>query len=548
MANSDNYLTKRKHFTQRLDALKETRSLLEPEWKEIRSYLAPDTGCFDDPTSTSAMKKDAFYKQNVNTLPSFYFYQLAVALVMNLTPSRLHWFRLRVPEQTWEEQAFLKQAEDKMLRVFSKAGVYDHLMNMFYEAPLYGCAAMGINEDLELGVDLVPSTIGEFWLAEDYRGVPNCIYRRFAMSAFNLQAQFGYDKCPDAVKKALDGEKFDTEFTVIHAVEQNPRYNPKNPFNKEYISVYFCEEAKEEDGFLEYKTTKRFPFVTCRWDRYGKNPYGFGIGRRVLGDVKSLQAYEKDLAKASKKKISPPLKGSVDLKKVVIDTSAESVTYTNDPNGLTPLFNVNYETREALENIQRINDRIYRMTYNDLFLAILNKDKTMSATEAAAIVKEKEALGAVVERFQRETLKPLIENTFLILLEQGALGEVPPSMRGKDMSIEYQSVLSSTQEIGDLQNIDRWLQFVSQVATINPEVARKPDVLAIADYYADRLNIDFNLIKDNEAVQQQQQEEAEAQAQLEQQQLAMQQAQVQAGAVKDYAQAQKAIMGGVWTH
>ena len=543
MANSDNYLTKRKHFTQRLDALKETRSLLEPEWKEIRSYLAPDTGCFDDPTSTSAMKKDAFYKQNVNTLPSFYFYQLAVALVMNLTPSRLHWFRLRVPEQTWEEQAFLKQAEDKMLRVFSKAGVYDHLMNMFYEAPLYGCAAMGINEDLELGVDLVPSTIGEFWLAEDYRGVPNCIYRRFSMSAFNLQAQFGYDKCPDAVKKALDGEKFDTEFTVIHAVEQNPRYNPKNPFNKEYISVYFCEEAKEEDGFLEYKTTKRFPFVTCRWDRYGKNPYGFGIGRRVLGDVKSLQAYEKDLAKASKKKISPPLKGSVDLKKVVIDTSAESVTYTNDPNGLTPLFNVNYETREALENIQRINDRIYRMTYNDLFLAILNKDKTMSATEAAAIVKEKEALGAVVERFQRETLKPLIENTFLILLEQGALGEVPPSMRGKDMSIEYQSVLSSTQEIGDLQNIDRWLQFVSQVATINPEVARKPDVLAIADYYADRLNIDFNLIKDNEAVQQQQQEEAEAQAQLEQQQLAMQQAQVQAGAVKDYAQAQKAIMG-----
>lgn len=543
MANSDNYLTKRKHFTQRLDALKETRSMLEPEWKEIRSYLAPDTGCFDDPTSTSAMKKDAFYKQNVNTLPSFYFYQLAVALVMNLTPSRLHWFRLRVPEQTWEEQAFLKQAEDKMLRVFSKAGVYDHLMNMFYEAPLYGCAAMGINEDLELGVDLVPSTIGEFWLAEDYRGVPNCIYRRFAMSAFNLQAQFGYDKCPDVVKKALDGEKFDTEFTVIHAVEQNPRYNPKNPFNKEYISVYFCEEAKEEDGFLEYKTTKRFPFVTCRWDRYGKNPYGFGIGRRVLGDVKSLQAYEKDLAKASKKKISPPLKGSVDLKKVVIDTSAEAVTYTNDPNGLTPLFNVNYETREALENIQRINDRIYRMTYNDLFLAILNKDKTMSATEAAAIVKEKEALGAVVERFQRETLKPLIENTFLILLEQGALGEVPPSMRGKDMSIEYQSVLSSTQEIGDLQNIDRWLQFVSQVATINPEVARKPDVLAIADYYADRLNIDFNLIKDNEAVQQQQQEEAEAQAQLEQQQLAMQQAQVQAGAVKDYAQAQKAIMG-----
>lgn len=547
MASSvDNYLTKRKHFSSKLSALKEERSLLEPEWKEIRSYLAPDTGCFDEPNSSSAIKKDAFYKQNINTLPSFYFYNLAVALVMNLTPSRLHWFRLQVPEKTWEEAAFLKKAEDKMLRVFSKCGLYDQLKNMFHEAPLYGCSAIGVNPDAELGVNFVPTTIGEFWLAEDYRGMVNCVYRRFAMSAINLVMQFGYDACPEVVRKAVDEDNTERSFVVVHAIEQNPRYKGRanNPFNKEFISVYFCEEAKEDEGFLEYKTMARFPFVVSRWDKNGKNPYAFGIGRRVLGDIKSLQAYEKDLAKASKKKISPPLKGSPDLKKTQIDTSAEKITYTNDVNGLTPLFNVNYETREALENISRILDRIYKMTYNDLFLAILNKDKTMSATEAAAIVKEKEALGAIVERFQRETLKPIIEQTFLILLEAGQFGEVPSSLGGKDMTIEYQSVLSSAQEIGDLQNIERWLQFVSQVSTINPDVARKPDVMAICDYYADRLNVDFSLIKSSGSVEKEKQEEAEARAELEQQQLMMQQAQVQAGAVKDYAQAQKALMGG----
>lgn len=546
MANSDNYLTKRKHFNQRLEALKNTRSLLENEWKDVRSYLAPDTGCFDDPTSQSAIKKDAYYKQNINTLPAFYFYQLAVALVMNLTPSRLHWFRLQVQDKTWEEAAFLKNAEDKMLRVFSKSGVYDHLLNMFLEAPLYGCSVLGMNSDLEFGVDFIPTTIGEFWISEDARGAVNCIYRRFAMTAINIAMQFGYDACPEAVKKAIDNDNNEEEFVVIHAVEQNPRFNQRsnNPFNKEFISVYYCESAKEEEGFLEYKTMSRFPFIVSRWDRYGKNVYGYGIGRRVLGDVKSLQAYEKDLAKASKKKISPPLKGSPDLKHVQIDTSAEKVTYTNDVNGLTPLFNVNYETREAIENISRILDRIYKMTYNDLFLAILNKDKTMSATEAAAIVKEKEALGAVVERFQRETLKPLIENTFMILFEQQAFGDVPSTLSGKDLTIEYQSVLSSAQEIGDLQNIDRWMQFVSQVATINPDVARKPDVLAICDYYADRLNVDFKLIKSDNQVEQEKLSEAEAQAELQQQQLAMEQAQAQAAATKDYAQAYKATMNG----
>jgi Bacteriophage head to tail connecting protein. len=513
--------------------------LLENEWKEIRSYLAPDTGCFDDPTSSSAIKKDAFYKQNVNTLPSFFFYNLAVALVMNLTPSRLHWFRLSVPEKTWEEAAFLKHAEDVMLRVFSKAGVYDHLMNLFLEAPLYGCSVLGMNKDAEYGVDLIPTTIGEFWMAEDYRGTVNCIYRKFAMTAINMSMQFGYDNLPEAVKKSIDNDDNEAEYTVIHAVEQNPRYNSKNPFNKEFISVYYCEEAKADEGFLEYKTTSKFPYVVSRWDRYGKNPYGFGIGRRVLGDVKSLQAYEKDLAKASKKKISPPLKGSTDLQNKPIDISAEKITFTNDTAGLTPLFNVNYETREAIENIQRIVDRLYKMTYNDLFLAILNKDKTMSATEAAAIVKEKEALGAIVERFQREALKPLIENTFLYLLELNQLGEVPSTLSGKDMTVEYQSVLSSTQEIGDLQNIDRYLSFVSQVATVNPDAARKPDVLAICDYYADRLNVDFSLIKTNNQVENEKEEQAEAEAKIAQQQFQLEQAQVQAAAVKDYAAAGK---------
>lgn len=545
MALSDNYLTKRKHFDNRLSSLKTTRQNFESEWKEIRSYLAPDTGIFDDPTSTSALKKDAFYKQNINTLPAFYFYNLAVALIMNLTPSRLKWFRLNVPEKTWEESIFLKNAEDTMLRVFSKSGLYDHLLNMFYETPLYGSASLGLNGDLEYGLDFVPTTIGEYWLSEDHRGTVNCFYRRFSMTAINLSMQFGYDVLPNAVKKSLDNDNMEDEYIVIHAIEENPRFNQRsnNPFNKEFISVYYCEQASEDEGFLEYKTTSRFPFIVSRWDKFGKNPYATGIGRKVLGDVKSLQAYERDLAKASKKKISPPLKASVAMKNVVIDTSAEKVTYTNDAQGLTPLFNVNYETREALENIHRILDRIYKMTYNDLFLAILNKDKTMSATEAAAIVKEKEALGAIVERFQRETLKPLIESAFFILFEQGLFGEMPASLAGKDMMIEYQSVLSSAQEIGDLQNIERFLQFVSQVGSVNPDALRKPNVMAICDYYADRLNVDLKLLNSNNVILNEKEAEAEAQMQAQQQQYSLEQMQAQASAVKDYAQAEKALMG-----
>jgi len=71
------YLTKRKHFDSRLDRLKDKRKNLESSWKEIRNFLAPDCGCFDDPITEKEKKKDPFYKQNINTMPAFYMKNLA---------------------------------------------------------------------------------------------------------------------------------------------------------------------------------------------------------------------------------------------------------------------------------------------------------------------------------------------------------------------------------------------------------------------------------------------------------------------------------------
>ena len=63
---SNDFFTKRKHFDSRLSALKTIRQNYESDWKEIRNYLAPDTGAFDDPIQERTQKKDAFYKQNIN--------------------------------------------------------------------------------------------------------------------------------------------------------------------------------------------------------------------------------------------------------------------------------------------------------------------------------------------------------------------------------------------------------------------------------------------------------------------------------------------------
>lgn len=532
------YLTKRKHFDSRLEKLKEKRTKYEKDWKEIREYLAPDCGCFSDPASEKDQKKDPFYKLNINTMPAFYMKNLAAAMISNLTPSRLRWFKLTVEDETREESIWLEEASRRLYAIFNGASLYEHLYNSFYESSLFGSNVLGMQYDTSMVLDFVPSTIGEFYLAEGSNGIVDTCYRRFAMTAIQIYDTWG-DSTPEKIKRELDRDNTETLYNIIHAIEPNPRYLPrwKNVTNKPYISVYYVEDVKDAD-FLEYKGMSFFPYLVARWDKAGNPTYGNGVGRVILGDVKSLQAYERDLARASKKKITPPLKGSLEMKNAMKDVSAESIVYTNDPAGLTPLYNVNYETREALENINRIMQRIYSLTYNDLFYTLINRDKTMSATEAGAVQQEKlTMLGSVVERLQTEFLKPLVQGAFVISLENGEFPDMPETLVGKELNIRYQSLLSIAQELGDLTNVERFLQFIASAGSINPDAFRKPDMLKIVDFYADRLSIDLNLVKTSGQVTKEVQQEQALQQQAIEQQQQMDAMQAGARAAKDYAQA-----------
>ena len=541
------YIKRRKHFENRLEFLKGNRTKLEPELKEINQYLSPETGAFNEPITEKKMKKDSYYKQNINTLPMYYINNLATAMVTNLTPSRLKWFRLKVEDETREESIYLNDAMNKMYRVFSSAGLYENLYSSFKETILYGVNLLGVQPDFYTGVRFFPMTIGEYWIEEGENNTIDTCYRRFAMTNIQLLRKFGKENLPERIKKELSLDQTENLNTVIHAVEPNPSYLPQfeNYANKPFISVYYLQDEPLA-GFLDYRTTSYFPYMVARWERTNNNPYGFGVGHQILPDVKSLQAYEKDLAKASKKKIDPPLKGSNMLKNAVKDASANGITYTDDPNGFMPLYNVNYETREALENITRISQRIYQLTYNDLFYALLNKDKYMSATEAQGIQQEKlTMLGSVVERLQTEFMKNLVETCFTILYQQGVFGEPPVSLIGKDMKVEYSSLLAMTQDINDLSMIERYLRFVSSVAAINPEVARKPDVMAMADFYGKSLGIDQKLIVPTSTVNKQMEEQALYEQQLQQQQAQQDALLAQAKAAKDLSQAQSNAGGAL---
>lgn len=543
MASND-YLLKKKHFENRFAVLQSNRTPFEANWREINQYFGVGTGSWDSPTSTPRAK-EAFYLKNINTLPTRYAQNMAASLVATLTPSNMRWFGYTVPNESRDEQIYLRWASERILELFNRSGLNSFLYNSFLEAGLYGINPLGIDwSSREKRYVFFPMTIGQFWVGRNPDFVIDQLYHRFGMTVREIADRFGEDKLTDKMKADLVMDRTETVYTVIHAIEENPRYLPafENAYNKRYISAYYLEDASAE-GFLEWKTTSKFPWNVSSWGVDPETVYCPGIGFYALGDVKSLQTFEEDLAVASAKMINPPLKGGTTLKTKEKDIGSGGITYTDDPAVFTPLFQVQYDINTALMNIQRILERLYELFYNNVFYALMNKTKTMSATEAAGINTEKMTLlGAVVERLQSTLLGPLLENAFLLAWENGALEDethkMPDSLRGKTLEVTYHSLMAQTQSLTDLRLVDDWLQRISILSAINPNAARKPDIMSLVDYYAKKYDIDLSFVVPNEILAEQDKMAARAAAEeRDAQQAAMniQNLEGMASAAKDFA-------------
>ena len=443
-------------------------------------------------------------------------------MVNNLTPSKLDWFSLAVKDETRDEYIWLKKQSEAIYDIFRGTDLFSNLYNAFLEASIVGTAVIGMQYDSIRKIDFVPLTIGQYWIEEGNNGFVDTCYRRFCMSAKNIVKEFGIDNIPRSVKLALERNEEDELFNVIHAVEPNDNYLPQweNYLNKPFNSVYFVENTGDDEQPLQVAGLSYFPYMVARWDKNITSAYGTGIGESILGDVKSLQKYESDLAKASSKTINPAMLASTQLKNVTKDVSAGSITYADDPTGFKPLYQINYGTNEARQNINSILERIYKLAYNDLFYMLSQKDKTMSATEASGIMQEKlNLLGSVVDRLQPEFLKPLIENCIKILQDHDELVEdVPETLVDKDLEITYQSALANAQQVTNLGNLETVVGFVSTMATYDPNVVLKVKSLDAIEEYAKKMNVDLSLFRTNEEVEeivaQQKQAEAEAQQQI----------------------------------
>ncbi len=460
-----------KYYSRRLQQLRAVFDVKKKRFKELRRYLAPNTGQFeeDDPKRL----KDQNFKDIVNTMPYKYNITLATMLGSNFTSPSVRWFKMgqRNKKATREEKKYFQNVENIEYDTFEDANLHPTLNNVYLEAQTYGVGASYKvkGKSKKKPIRFRPLTIGEYYIEENIDGEVDVLYRHFTIDLRRLEQMFGFDKLPNKYQMQLKQGKYDETVTVWHAVEPNVKYLEawENVYNKPFTSCYFIEG--HHDGILEEKGLAYFPYFVARWDKFGSDPYGVGIGITALGDIRMLQKYERDLAKASSKKILPTLRMDPSLKKQKVDVGAGKPVYTSMKDGVTALYQVQYDTREARENIAEVQKRLYSYFYNDVFFAMLGSDKTMSATEAAARNAEKmQILGGIVTRWQKDFLEPIIETTYMALGEQGMLPDLPESLEGTEIDIDYHGTTFQSIALADLSLLERYIQLSAGVEAVKP--------------------------------------------------------------------------------
>lgn len=534
---------RRTPFQRRFTDLLNERQAKESEWKDLKRYINPTRGRFDKKPNE---KTDIDYQALLDGEPQVAAGILASGMQSGMTSQASQWFKLGVLDPDLNDyqpvREWLDDALQRMMGVFARSNIYHEFYNNYDELGTFATACMGIFSDYENVIRCQTFTIGEYFFAVDVYGRVRTFGRMFYNTVENMVKEFGKENCSNAVQNLWNQNKLYEKIKVCHLIEPNDERQPhlKNSANKLYRSVYW-EEGADEDKLLRISGFDRFPILGSRWgvattsEVYGGGSPGF----KCLGDAKSLQKIKKDQLTGLAKSINPPLMSPTGLAYVNALPGGITPYGGQSPDGLKPLYQVNFNPNDAEPTIAGIKEQINRCFYTDLFrMLTMNRTKTMTATEVAERHEEKlTVLAPVLDRVEAELLDPCIENTFEIMLEAGLIPEPPKELEGQELKVEYVSILAQAQKMVRTTGVEQFAAFVGNLSAVKPEVLDKFNADEAIDEYADMLGIPPKIVNSDEKVA----EIRAARNQQMQQQVQMQQAAMMAQGAEVLS---KADMGG----
>ena len=226
----------------------------------------------------------------------------------------------------------------------------------------------------------------------------------------------------------------------------------------------------------------------------------------TLGDIKSLQTYERRAAQALEKSINPAMVAPASMRTQKATTVPGDITFMSDPSGeFKPAYQITPNFQQYNIVTQAIEKRIGVGYHEDLWLVITNLEHgNVTAEQVRALQNEKlQEIGPVVDRLNMDLLDPLVEIAFEIMQKQGMLPPTPQELSKAPMKVEYTSIIAQAQKALSAGGIEQFTGYVMKLKESNPEdpsIIDKFNVDEAIDHYGDALTLPPGIVRDDDAV------------------------------------------------
>lgn len=455
---------------------------------------------------------------------------LAAGLAGYMTNSTQRWFELRARDEKLmndtEVRQFFSQCAETMYAALSGSNFYQQIHEAYLDLGTFGVGCLYAEEDAVDDVRFYARPPKEIFVAENKRELIDVLFRQFVLTAKQAYEMFGTDAGESVIKAYEEQKDYNKKFDFLQYVAPRPQrdVSKQDSLNKPFVSCYVNITDKKicsEGGYDE------FPFFVPRFYKNSSEAYGYGPTSTSYPDIRMINDMMKYYIEAQSLALYPPWLAEDDGLIGTLDLRMAAINYQRQPmsqgQAVQPLKS---GTRfdAVIEFLTRVENRIKRAFFVDLFLMLIQMKQEMTATEVNERSQERMLiLGPVLGRLQTELLSPTIVRLFQILMRRGKLPEPPRILEGVEWDVVYVSPLAKAQRAIQARDMVTFLSIIMQMATASPQVLDKVNWDAVVDKGAKSYSVDPDIILDDKEVQGIRKAKAEALAN-QQKLLALQQA------------------------
>lgn len=417
----------------------------------------------------------------------------AAGLMAGLTDPDSRWLKLgpAIPNIELDQagQNYYEDLTERLNYLYDHSNFYDAQNQHYSDLTFFGTAPIIDYESKENILYCKNLCAGEYLIANGFDNSSEVLYDETRMTVSQIVEGFGPDNCPEDLLNMWKqkGGALEYESVVGHCIEPNfpiagasGQNDGVVPGGFTWREVYWIRGRKDIRP-LSISGFKECPFAVSRWDTQGNDPYGRGVGEKMLGDTIQLQLETRQKAESIEKVNRPPMGADVALMNQPNSTNPGKITYMNTGNGgekkFFPLFEIKPDIPAISADIQLVQERLRETAYNKAFATITNLRSQMkgqvTATEIDALKEEAlTQLGPVIGRIHG-TLRQRVKRHLSIMDRFGLLPKKPQSLKGVPLKIDLISMLTQARRASQTAAIARTVQFAGTMVAAWPEARFK---------------------------------------------------------------------------